>query len=148
MRKSTRFLGLFGLSAVISFVLSFSGVAKSTTLLTISSLGCGQYSFGGFVCPLVHTSTRPLSSMLLVYYDYVAISGHTYTMSIGKHSPTGSIYTDSSMFTAATTGQVDKSTSASNVLTNPNQYDLLYGHIKGSLLEIVNGRGMTTCSSM
>lgn len=148
MRKSTRFLGMFTLSAVVSFVLAFSAVAKSTTTLTVPAAGCGQYSFGGFFCPLVNSSTRPTSSLLLVYYDFVAISGHTYTMHILKHSNTGTIYDDTSTYTPTSTGEVDRSTNASNVLTNPNQYDMLFGEIDGNLFENINGRGMATCTSL
>ncbi|HVU52391.1 MAG TPA: hypothetical protein VHL80_16970 [Polyangia bacterium] len=147
MRKSVRVLGTFGLSAMLAFLVAFPGVARSSSVQTVKWVGCSSVVNGGiFICPLVHSSAHPLSSLVQVYFDFVAIQGTRYIAHINKYGPTGTYYDDEVTFTASSTGEVDITTYASNVLANPNEYDELVGQVIGGVATI-NGRGMAEVTS-
>jgi hypothetical protein len=147
VRKSTRVLGTFCLSAVLSFLASFPGMARSA-VQTVRWDGCGSTVNGGiFVCPLPHSTPHPISSLVTVYFDFVAVAGTRYTTNITKFPPTGSSYNDQTTFTSTSTREVDVATSAANVLVNPNQYDELVGQVIGGVATI-NGRGMAEVTSL
>lgn len=141
VRKSTRLFGMFSLSAVCAFVLSYSGAARSN-VQTIQWLGCFAAPNRGFECPLWHSSPHPISSLVKVYYDFVADNGTMYEMRIQKWSGSSGLYQDSSTFTATSTGVVDKATYASNVLTNPNQDDRLTALVLSNTSAVIQGLGV------
>ncbi|HVU52392.1 MAG TPA: hypothetical protein VHL80_16975 [Polyangia bacterium] len=123
-----RVLATFGAGAVFSFVLASAGLAHSTQIYTVPWVACQGVGAGAHAwasCPLTQGSDMPVSALSLVYFDYVQSSGLGYTLTITKESFTGSVYHDSTVYTATSTGATDRALTASNVKTNANVYDYL-----------------------
>lgn len=133
MNKSNRrHLLAFGGSAIVAFALSLAGLAHATQVYTVPWPGCqgvGASAQASALCPLPQGDDMPISALSLVYFDYTETSGLTYTLAITKESYTGTVYQDSTAYTASATGATDRSVTASNVKTNPSVYDYLTAYV-------------------
>jgi hypothetical protein len=148
VRKSMRFIGMFGTSAAFAFIVAFGGVAHSA-VQTVSSVGCSEAVNQKFRCSLPMSSVHPLSSVIMVYFDFYAVAGTTYGPTLVKFSPSGSSYTDfGTEFSQTNSGSVDVETNAVNILQNISEYDQVYGEVLSNSPVSINGIGMGVVTSI
>jgi hypothetical protein len=130
--KLRRLLTLFGGSVAFSFALSAASLAHSTQVYTMPWVGCQGVGGGPHTwasCPLAQGDVMPISALSLVYFDYVQTTGRAYTLTITKESFTGTVYNDSTLYTATSTGATDRSVAAVNVKTNASVFDYLVASV-------------------